>query len=65
MYALDPNVILLAMVQSILPKLLTTFLKEIFDQLNETKSVLRYRYVKSIIVSKIFYEKLSKILMHH
>ena len=60
MYALDANVILLAMVQSILPKLLTTFLKETFDQLNETKSVLRYRYVKSIIVSKIFYEKLSK-----
>ena len=60
MYALDANVILLAMVQSILPKLLTTFLKEIFDQLNEIKSVLRYRYVKSIIVSKIFYEKLSK-----
>ena len=39
MYALDANLMLVAMVQSMLAKLLTTFLKEIYGQLNKTKSV--------------------------
>ena len=39
MYALDANLMLVAMVQSMLAKLLTTFLKEIYGELNRTESL--------------------------
>ena len=57
MYALDANLMLVAMVQSMLAKLLTTFLKEIYGQLNKTKSVSWDIDMSNLLFVPIFFMK--------